>query len=126
MPDAWFETGTCRTSRTSASSRRPKRLATRMILSARTRAETLPPERPIVVYCSVGVRSSELARALQAVGRTNVFNLDGAIFQWANEGRPLYAGSNVVTTVHRDNRKWGRFLRRDCMPMRLTSSEGAC
>ena len=46
-------------------------------------------DRPIVVYCSLGVRSSKAARLLAAEGYDNVANLDGSLFRWANEGRPL-------------------------------------
>lgn len=80
---------------------------------ARTVVGGSPPQRPIVVYCSVGVRSSAFALELQRAGYTNVFNLDGAIFQWANEGRAIYSGSQVVTCVHPYNQKWGRFLKKE-------------
>jgi rhodanese-related sulfurtransferase len=76
-------------------------------------ANALASQRPLVVYCSVGARSSEFAWKLQTAGHTNVFNLDGSIFQWANEGRPVFSGSNVVMRVHPYNRKWGRFLKKD-------------
>jgi len=46
-------------------------------------------DRPIVVYCSVGYRSSRMAEKLKKKGFENVYNLEGSIFQWANEGRPL-------------------------------------
>lgn len=70
----------------------------------------------IVVYCSVGERSSKFARELNKLGFRNVFNLDGSIFQWANEGRPLFAGDQPVRTVHPYNRKWGRLLKRELHP----------
>ena len=44
----------------------------------------------VVVYCSVGYRSSRLAEQLRAQGIENVFNLEGSLFKWANEGRPVY------------------------------------
>jgi rhodanese-related sulfurtransferase len=62
---------------------------------------------PIVAYCSVGVRSATAAQDLQLVGFTNVKNLRGSIFQWANEGRPMQGG----TQVHPYNRRWGWLLR---------------
>ena len=67
---------------------------------------------PIVVYCSVGYRSSALAEKLLQAGLTNVHNLDGSIFQWANEGRPVYRGTTVVKEVHPFSRKWGQLLDR--------------
>jgi rhodanese-related sulfurtransferase len=68
-------------------------------------------ERPVVVYCSVGYRSSAFADKLIRQGMTNVFNLEGSIFQWANEGRPVYQGTNVVQKVHPYDSKWGKMLK---------------
>jgi rhodanese-related sulfurtransferase len=65
---------------------------------------------PVVVYCSVGYRSSAFAEKLRRAGLTNVFNLEGSIFQWANEGRPVYRGDRRATTVHPYDRKWGAML----------------
>jgi rhodanese-related sulfurtransferase len=65
---------------------------------------------PIVVYCSVGYRSSAFAEKLQQAGFTNVQNLEGSIFQWANEGRPVYRGNNLVRKVHPFSKKWGQLL----------------
>ena len=49
-------------------------------------------DRLIVTYCAVGYRSAALAQRLIARGFTNVHNLEGSIFAWANEGRPVYRG----------------------------------
>ena len=49
----------------------------------------IPPERSIVVYCSVGYRSSTMARRLKTIGRNNVSNLEGSIFAWAEDGHSL-------------------------------------
>ena len=67
----------------------------------------LPKDEAIVTYCSVGYRSAKFAQRLQAAGFTNVRNLDGSIFQWANEGRPLAGASGKV---HPFNKKWGALL----------------
>lgn len=72
-----------------------------------------PKDRQIVIYCSVGYRSSVLAQQLQQAGFTNVFNLEGSIFEWANEGRPVYQGNQKVKTVHPFDQKWGKYLNRD-------------
>lgn len=66
----------------------------------------LPKDTPIVTYCSVGYRSAKLAQRLQDAGFTNVRNLDGSIFQWANEGRAVGPG----TKVHPYDKKWGALL----------------
>jgi rhodanese-related sulfurtransferase len=67
--------------------------------------------QPIVVYCSVGYRSSRLAERLQKAGCTNVFNLEGSIFQWANENRPLERDGRPVDEVHPYNKAFGQLLR---------------
>ena len=64
-----------------------------------------------MTYCSAGYRSGKLAERLQAAGYTNVRNLDGSIFKWANERRPLVRGeSEPVTKVHPYSAIWGRLL----------------
>ena len=72
--------------------------------------DTLQHDRPIVTYCSVGYRSSALAERLQEAGFTNVSNLEGSIFAWANEGRPVYRNGQRVRQVHPYNQVWGRLL----------------
>jgi rhodanese-related sulfurtransferase len=67
-------------------------------------------DREIVVYCSVGWRSSAVAERLRKQGYRNISNLRGGIFSWANAGRPLYARDGLVTMVHPFDRDWGRLL----------------
>lgn len=69
-------------------------------------------ERPLVLYCSVGYRSSALAARLQAAGYTRVYNLEGSIFRWANEGRPVFRGGEEVRRVHPYDTSWGQYLDR--------------
>lgn len=78
---------------------------------------------PIVVYCSVGYRSARLARDLEQAGFREVYNLEGSIFQWANEGRPVYRGSEKVEEVHPYDRSWGRFLQRKYWNFGQTKTE---
>jgi rhodanese-related sulfurtransferase len=52
-------------------------------------------DQPIVVYCAVGYRSGKMARRIQGLGHTNVFNLEGAIFAWATEGNALEGSDKV-------------------------------
>jgi len=67
-------------------------------------------QKPVVLYCSVGVRSSRAAAKLMESRRGNVFNLQGSIFQWANEGRPLMANDRDVHVVHPYSERWGVLL----------------
>ena len=73
----------------------------------------LAKETPIVTYCAVGYRSGEMADRLRAAGFSNVHNLEGSIFQWANEHRPLLRQDERVSTVHPYNTFWGRLLNDD-------------
>ena len=70
----------------------------------------VPRTQPIVVYCAVGYRSAVLARALGAAGYVRVLNLQGAIFAWASEGRPMVRGGQAVSLVHPYDAEWGLLL----------------
>lgn len=70
------------------------------------------PDRPVVLYCSVGYRSSEVADYLAKKGFRKVYNLEGSIFAWANEGRPIYRGGERVDVVHPYDRVWGKLLKK--------------
>ena len=67
----------------------------------------------VVVYDAVGFYSAELAETLSSAGSGEIFYLEGGIFQWANEGRPLVdADGSPTTKVHPYNKLWGRLLKR--------------
>jgi rhodanese-related sulfurtransferase len=70
-------------------------------------------EAPIVVYCSVGYRSARVVDRLQQAGFTQVMNLEGSIFQWANEGKPVYSQGQRVRRVHPYSAAWGYLLKGD-------------
>ncbi|HHP7245725.1 MAG TPA: rhodanese-like domain-containing protein [Elainellaceae cyanobacterium] len=55
---------------------------------------------PIVIYCSIGYRSARLAQRLQKAGYTNVANLEGSIFAWVNENRPVCRNVHTVRDIH--------------------------
>ena len=77
-------------------------------------ALNLPKDQPIVTYCSVGYRSAEYAQKLRRAGFTNVRNLEGSIFEWANENRPLVnADGQPAEKVDPYNKTWGLLLRPD-------------
>lgn len=90
-------------------------------VSPSARVQELEPyianSRPLVVYCSVGYRSSELATRLRKAGQTNVLNLEGSIFAWANENRPLITeGDKPTLVVHPYNQTFGKLLNKDRWP----------
>lgn len=49
---------------------------------------TLPKDKPIVVYCHRGGRGTEACAFLKAQGILNVQNLEGGIDAWAEEVEP--------------------------------------
>jgi rhodanese-related sulfurtransferase len=72
--------------------------------------------KTVLVYCSVGVRSSRLATTIgsevKAAGGTGVANLAGGIFGWHNEKRPLVDANGPTDYVHAYSETWGRVLSR--------------
>lgn len=72
----------------------------------------IPEDATVVVYCSLGYRSAALAEKLSASGVDEVYNLEGGIFAWANEGRPIYEAQSLAQQVHPYDQLWGRFLRK--------------
>ncbi len=78
---------------------------------ARALLATLDTNRPTVLYCTTGYRASLMAVGLEAAGYTNLFTLEGSIFAWANEGRPLVRNGRPVKDVHPYNPANGRMLK---------------
>ncbi len=67
--------------------------------------------KPIVVYCSIGVRSENIGEKLLKAGYTNVQNLYGGIFEWKNKGNPVYDHEgNKTEKVHAYSKHWGKLL----------------
>lgn len=76
-----------------------------------SRVADVPKDSNIVVYCSIGVRSENIAEKLLSFGFTNVWNLYGGIFAWANEHKTL-ARQNLVPTlsVHGYDQNWSKLV----------------
>lgn len=73
--------------------------------------KSYPPDKKYILFCSVGYRSAQLASTMMKNGFTNVYNLKGSIFRWANSTLPVYRGNKRVYVVHPYNRKWGKLLK---------------
>lgn len=67
-------------------------------------------QRHVVVYCSVGYRSADIARKLSDSNIAEVSNLQGSIFAWANNGLPLVNKEGETRFVHPFNDYWGQLL----------------
>ena len=72
--------------------------------------------KEVLFYCSVGVRSSDMAQRvgaqLASAGAKVVANLSGGIFRWHNERRMLISSAGRTDLVHPYNRKWGALIKR--------------
>lgn len=69
-----------------------------------------PTTVPIVVYSSVGYRSARVAEWLRGQGYTDVQNLEGGIFRWVNDGRPIFRLGAPTEEVHPYQPRWGLLL----------------
>ena len=75
--------------------------------------DSLEREKPIVVYCSIGYRSEKIGERLKKSGFTRVYNLYGSIFEWVNQGYPVYDERAIpVLKVHTYSRKWSKWVER--------------
>jgi rhodanese-related sulfurtransferase len=56
------------------------------------RMDELPKGKPIIVYCKVGGRSASASDILVKNGFAPVYNMEGGIMEWINEGYPTVEG----------------------------------
>ncbi len=68
--------------------------------------------QPILVYCSVGYRSEKIAEKLIAAGYQQVYNLYGGVFEWINQGHPVFDLQGETNQIHAYNKLWGVWLQR--------------
>jgi len=68
-------------------------------------------DTPIVVYCSLGIRSETIGEKLKKAGYTNIHNLYGGIFEWKNKGYPVIDREGKETeNVHAFSKAWSKWL----------------
>ena len=78
--------------------------------SLRKVIKTIPANKPIVIYCSIGYRSEKIGEQLQKRGY-KVYNLYGGIFHWANQGYAVFDSNQKLTKkVHGYDKNWGKWL----------------
>lgn len=66
---------------------------------------------PIVIYCSLGIRSEKIANKLKNKGYKNLFNLYGGIFEWKNSGfKVVDKNENPTEKVHAFSKNWSKWL----------------
>ena len=67
----------------------------------------------IIVYCSVGVRSQSFGEMLEKKGFTNVKNIYGGLFYWANMKYPMVdVKENKTDRIHGFNKDWGKWVKK--------------
>ena len=67
----------------------------------------------IVVYCSIGVRSEDIAEKLKKAGYTNIYNLYGGIFEWKSADNKVYNSKEIETdSIHTFSKAWSKWLRK--------------
>ena len=67
----------------------------------------------IVVYCSIGIRSEDIAEKLKKAGYNNVYNLYGGIFEWKSNDNKVYnSGEKETDSIHTFSKKWSKWLRK--------------
>lgn len=75
--------------------------------------DSLERDRPLIVYCSVGYRSDKIGQKLLEMGFEDVRNLYGGIFQWVNDGYPVFRSPGALTdTVHGYSWIWQRWVKK--------------
>ena len=74
--------------------------------------KTLPnKEAKIVVYCTLGVRSEDIAEQLKKAGYKNTYNLFGGIVEWKNNGNKVFDAKEIETKrVHVSSEFWSKWL----------------
>lgn len=75
--------------------------------------EKLDKNKIYVVYCSVGYRSGKIGYKLKEAGFTKVYNLYGGLFDWTNNGFPIYKDNKKTNLVHPYNKNWGKWLKEE-------------
>lgn len=65
---------------------------------------------PLILYCSVGTRSSRLGtRISDELDTRDISNIRGGVFAWHNEGEPLENAAGTTDLIHPYSR-WRRGL----------------
>lgn len=64
----------------------------------------------IVVYCSLGIRSEDIAEKLKTAGYTSIYNLYGGIFEWKNAAFPVFNENGETNKIHGFSKEWSKWL----------------
>ncbi len=53
------------------------------------KADELPQDKPVVLYCHSGARSAQACAFMASKGFNNMHNLTGGILAWARSGKDI-------------------------------------
>jgi len=68
-------------------------------------------DTPLLLYCSLGIRSEEIGEKLEKAGFTNVRNVYGGIFEWKNKQFPVVnVNESETDSVHTFSKAWSKWL----------------
>lgn len=68
--------------------------------------------QPIIVYCTVGIRSEDFGKKMEKMNFAPINNLYGGIFAWKDAGFPVIDSTgNKTERVHIFARHWGKYLK---------------
>ena len=74
--------------------------------------QILKNKKPIVVYCSVGIRSEDFGEKLERKTGKTAHNLYGGIFAWKDAGfKIIDAKGKTTQKVHTFSKNWEDYLR---------------
>ncbi|NOT36779.1 MAG: rhodanese-like domain-containing protein [Saprospiraceae bacterium] len=78
--------------------------------------KSIPKNKKIVCYCSVGYRSEKVTKQLIKAGYTSVSNLYGSIFEWVNREYPVVNNRNeTIMLVHGYSKYWSKYIKNQRM-----------
>lgn len=76
-----------------------------------TPLEHVPRDQPVLAYDAAGAVGSAMVVGLTQAGFERVSNLDGGLFRWVNEGRPIVSDAGPAAKVHPVSWGWSRLLK---------------
>lgn len=93
----------------------------RVINMIQEKAGSSQEPKAVICYCAVGYRASIMAQRLldelekpenqEVKSNTDIYNLEGSIFKWANERKDLFEpGGKKTILVDKVSPFWGLFL----------------
>lgn len=72
----------------------------------------IPKDRPLLIYCTVGVRSNRVAKELSDLGFSDVYDMKDGILGWANDQLPVVDNENQPTEkIHTYSKSFAHLLK---------------